>query len=103
MKLASAFRVPPSHFSLPAAASLRLNTPMSASSPPLRRLAFVVNRAKPGAAALAADLAKIARAQKVKVALTDKFPIPAGFLKNQDACCVLGGDGTILSVVGEAV
>ncbi len=76
---------------------------MPASSPPLRRLAFVVNRAKPGAAELAAELAKIARAQKVKVALTDQFPIPAGFLKNQDACCVLGGDGTILSVVGEAV
>jgi NAD+ kinase len=76
---------------------------MPASSPPLRRVAFVVNRAKPGAAALAAELAKIARARKVKVALTDQFPIPAGFLKNQDACCVLGGDGTILSVVGEAV
>jgi len=76
---------------------------MPSSSPPLRRLALVVNRAKPGAAALAAELAKIARSRKVAVALTDKFPIPAGFLKNQDACCVLGGDGTILSVVGQAV
>jgi len=76
---------------------------MPPTSPPLRRLAFVVNRAKPGAAALAADLAKIARARKVKVSLTDKFPIPAGFLQHQDACCVLGGDGSILSVVAEAV
>jgi NAD+ kinase len=75
----------------------------SPTSPPLRRLAFVVNRAKPGAAALAAELAKIARAKKVKVVVTDKFPIPAGFLDGQDACCVLGGDGTILSVVREAV
>ncbi len=76
---------------------------MPATSPPLRRIALVVNRAKPGAAALAAALAKIAKARKVAVTLTDAFPIPAGFLKGQDACCVLGGDGTLLSVVGEAV
>jgi len=73
------------------------------SSPLLRRLAFVVNRAKPGAAALALELARLARRRNVAVALTDHFPIPTGFLKGQDACCVLGGDGTILSVVGEAV
>ena len=76
---------------------------MPGTSPALRRIAFVVNRAKPGAAALADELAKIAQAKKVKVALTDHFPIPTGFLKNQDACCVLGGDGTLLSVVGEAM
>ncbi|HTB64378.1 MAG TPA: NAD(+)/NADH kinase, partial [Opitutales bacterium] len=75
----------------------------SPTSPPLRRLAFVVNRAKPGAGALAEELAKLARAKKVKVKVTDKFPIPDGFLQQQDACCVLGGDGTILSVVREAV
>jgi len=82
---------------------VRLNTPVPASSPPLRRIALVVNRSKPGAAALAAELAKIAKSKKTAVTMTDAFPIPAGFLKNQDACCVLGGDGTILSVVGEAV
>jgi NAD+ kinase len=76
---------------------------MPSTSPPLRRLALVVNRSKPGAAELAAQLAVIAKRRKVTVEITDVFPIPAGFLKNQDACCVLGGDGTILSVVGEAV
>ncbi len=76
---------------------------MSASSKPLRRVALVVNRTKPGAAALAKALAKIAQSKKVEIALTDAFPIPAGFLKGFDACCVLGGDGTLLSVVGEAV
>jgi NAD+ kinase len=76
---------------------------MPGSSPALKSIAFVVNRAKPGAAALAMELAKLARSKKVKVAQTDQFPVPAGFLKEQDACCVLGGDGTLLSVVGEAV
>lgn len=76
---------------------------MPATSPPLRRIALVINRTKPGAAALAAALAKIAKSKKVAVEVTDAFPVPAGFLKGFDACCVLGGDGTLLSVVGEAV
>ena len=76
---------------------------MAALSPPLRRLAFVVNRAKPGAADLALTLAETARRAGVETRLTDAYPIPAGFLAGQDACCVLGGDGTILSVVREAV
>ena len=75
---------------------------MAALSPPLRRLAFVVNRAKPGAADLALTLAETARRAGVETRLTDAYPIPAGFLAGQDACCVLGGDGTILSVVREA-
>jgi NAD+ kinase len=69
----------------------------------LRRIAFVVNRAKPGAAELARTLAETARRAGVDSRITDEFPIPAGFLQGQDACCVLGGDGTILSVVQEAV
>jgi len=76
---------------------------MAANSKALKKIALVVNRAKPGAAELARELAKIAKAKKVGVTVTDQFPIPAGFLKGMDACCVLGGDGTILSVVGEAV
>ena len=76
---------------------------MAKLSPPLRRLAFVVNRAKPGAADLADSLARTAKKAGVTVSLTDEFPIPAGFLAGQEGCCVLGGDGTILSVVAEAV
>jgi NAD+ kinase len=77
--------------------------PMSAHSAPLRRLAFVVNRAKPGAGELALALAETARRAGVETRITDTFPVPAGFLAGQDACCVLGGDGTLLSVVNEAV
>jgi NAD+ kinase len=73
------------------------------ASPPLRKLAFVVNRTKPGAAELADELAGVARRAGVETRVTEEFPIPAGFLAGQDACCVLGGDGTLLSVVEEAV
>jgi NAD+ kinase len=76
---------------------------MAVLSPPLRRLAFVVNRAKPGAAELAATLAEAARRVGVETRVTDEYPVPAGFLAGQDACCILGGDGTLLSVVQQAV
>jgi NAD+ kinase len=33
---------------------------------------------------------------------TTRFPLPAGFLRGCDACCVIGGDGTLLGVVREA-
>jgi NAD+ kinase len=69
---------------------------------PIRRLAFVVNEQKPGAAKLAEALADIARAAGVDVQLTGKPPIPAGWLRGRDACCVIGGDGTLLGIVGEA-
>ena len=31
------------------------------------------------------------------------FPAPSGFLEGSDACFVVGGDGTLLSVMEEAV
>src|SRR5581483_1562545 len=33
---------------------------------------------------------------------TTRFPLPRGFLKNFDACCVIGGDGTLLGVARES-
>lgn len=33
---------------------------------------------------------------------THEFPVPDGFLKDTDACCVIGGDGTFLSVASES-
>ncbi len=68
--------------------------------PPLRKLAFVYNSEKSGAAELAQELLEIARlggAKKVK--LSGDRHLPRGFFKDCDACCVIGGDGTLLGVV----
>lgn len=65
---------------------------------PIRKLAFVVNNQKDGAPALARELALIARAAGVTFKQTSRFPLPASFLDDVDACCVIGGDGTLLGV-----
>ena len=69
---------------------------------PIRRLAFVVNAQKSGAHELSADL--IARAEAVGVAtrVTRDFPLPEGLLQDVDACCVIGGDGTLLGAAPAA-
>lgn len=69
---------------------------------PIRRLAFVVNAQKEGADQLARELAAIARANGVRLRRTSRFPLPSGFLRGVDACCVIGGDGTLLGVAREA-
>ena len=68
--------------------------------PPFRKLAFVYNSEKPGAAELAQELMEIARlggAKKLK--LTGDRKLPRDFFKDCDACCVIGGDGTLLGAV----
>lgn len=69
---------------------------------PIRRLAFVVNEGKEGAPALARALATMAKKSGVTYKLTTRFPVPRGYLKNVDACCVIGGDGTLLGVARES-
>lgn len=69
---------------------------------PIRKLAFVVNEDKAGAPALARELAAIARQMRVKFKSTGRFPIPQGYLAGCDACCVIGGDGTLLGVARES-
>lgn len=66
---------------------------------PLQKLAFVVNPNKAGATELAEVLVGIARAQGADIISTDSFPVADDFLEGRDACCVIGGDGTLLSVV----
>ena len=71
---------------------------------PFRRLAFVVNSEKPGAPELAQELMDMARqagAKKVKVS-SDRN-LPRGYFKGCDACCVIGGDGTLLGAVRGAM
>ena len=69
----------------------------------IRRLGLVVNRAKPGACELARELTALAESRDVAVSVTERHPVPEGFLSGCDACCVLGGDGTILGAVEEAL
>lgn len=69
---------------------------------PIRNLAFVVNDQKAGAPELASTLLTFATESGVTAKSTSTFPIPHGFLKDQDACCVIGGDGTLLGVAREA-
>ena len=69
---------------------------------PIRRLAFVVNEQKAGAPELGRMLMATARSIGLEIDHAMRFPLPEGFLKGFDACCVIGGDGTLLGVVGAA-
>lgn len=68
----------------------------------LHRLMFAVNADKAGALDLAQHLMAIAREAGLEAELITEYPLPEDFLQDFDACCVLGGDGTILSVVSAA-
>ncbi len=69
---------------------------------PIRHLAFVINEDKSGALELAHELVTIATAAGVTSTQTTQFPLPSGYLEGYDACCVIGGDGTLLGVAREA-
>lgn len=69
---------------------------------PVRKLAFVVNEEKAGASALARELAAIARHSGVKHKITARYPLPKDYLDGWDACCVIGGDGTLLGAARES-
>jgi len=69
---------------------------------PIHKLAFVINEQKPGAHELGQALMAIAKKAGTKIKHTAEFPLPTGYLKGFDACCVIGGDGTLLGVAREA-
>jgi NAD+ kinase len=62
----------------------------------------VVNADKPETSRLARQLMAAARRAGVRVKYTARFPLPHGYLRGCDACCAIGGDGTLLSAAGEA-
>ena len=68
----------------------------------LRSLAFVTNADKSGAPELARELIALAKAAGLATQQTARRTIPHGWLKGYDACCVIGGDGTLLGVAHEA-
>ena len=70
---------------------------------PIQSIAFVINQKKPGTRDLVDSLLQLARGRGVRTRLTDAYPLPEGHLADIDACCVIGGDGTLLGVVSEAV
>lgn len=69
---------------------------------PIRKLAFVINEHKAGASELAAELMTLAEKAGVVVKLAPTHPISPDFLKGQDACCAIGGDGTLLGIAAQA-
>ncbi len=68
----------------------------------VKNLVIVANNSKSGAAELAAEFAARAEAAGVATRVENAYPIPDGIFKGVDACCVIGGDGTLLSVAAEA-
>ncbi len=68
----------------------------------ISRLALVVNESKPGAVVLGRTIAATCARRNVVLKTSSTFPLPAGHLDGVDACCVIGGDGTLLGVVQEA-
>ena len=68
----------------------------------IRSLAFVVHGGNKGAAELARELMVIARKAGTRFKLTARLALPRGYLRGCDACCVIGGDGTLLGAAAEA-
>ena len=69
---------------------------------PIRKLAFVVNEPKPGAPELADALIALAHKAGVTTRRARSHPVENDFLTGQDACCVIGGDGTLLGIAAQA-
>lgn len=69
----------------------------------VRKITFVINATKPEASTVAHTLMDVAKAAGAVISSTSEHPLRPGTLEGQDACCVIGGDGTLLSVAVEAV
>jgi NAD+ kinase len=70
---------------------------------PLKKIAIVINASKSGAEDLAVALERIAQINGVSSIKTSEFPCPSGFIEGVDACFIVGGDGTLLGMMNEAV
>ena len=68
---------------------------------PLDSIAFFINETKTGAPELANELIAIAEQECRLHRVTSDFPIDPEFLNGVSACCVIGGDGTLLGIAEE--
>ena len=70
---------------------------------PLRLVTIVNNLSKPGTKVVGKKLEEICKNSGVDVRSTDEFPCPDGFLAGSDVCFSVGGDGTLLHLLNDAV
>ena len=70
---------------------------------PIASMAVVVNPHKTGVMELSRDITQEAEKMGVSCAILSDYPIKPHALDVFDVCCVIGGDGTILGAVPEAV
>lgn len=68
----------------------------------IRKLAILWNAEKPNAESCANAVKSAAEKLGAETVLTELHPVPANFLDGADACCVIGGDGTILGIAALA-
>jgi NAD+ kinase len=66
-------------------------------------LCIVVNALKRGSGPFCAEYSAIAQRAGWEVRSTEAYPIPLNFLKGATLCLVIGGDGSLLSTVSQAV
>ena len=62
-----------------------------------RKILFVVNVQKPNALDIANKLSAVAKENGIDTAISTVHPTPEEYFIDIDSCCVIGGDGTILS------
>ncbi len=69
---------------------------------PFKRIAILSNATKTGTEEAATHLKQLAEQHGIEVIVSNRLPVPEGILRGADACFVMGGDGTLLSVMSEA-
>lgn len=65
----------------------------------MKNIIFVVNKTKASAIEIAEKLVGYAKSAGVSCEICSDFPIAESAFADKDVCCVIGGDGTILSCV----
>ena len=70
---------------------------------PFKRIAIVSNATKEGATKVGKELQEMSEKMGVEATLSTDFPAPTGLLVDMDACFVIGGDGTLLNLMEQAV
>lgn len=73
-----------------------------AMMPVIKRLTLIINKHKLVDLTLIKPLEQAARTLGVSINLIQEYPLPKNFLDDTDACCIVGGDGTLLNGVTEA-